>query len=129
MSCTKIDNLVDEWGRLIFLWTCFVQIVKIGTHTYGALFFHDRNKVGSPICVINAIDELKFVKLIDFSFYCFYLGWVQLRLFLAYWWYVRPGVNMVLYSSGTKPRHFKVAQREYISILLQQLGVIFYLLW
>ena len=39
MTRTSIDNLVDEWGRVIFLWTCFVQIAKIGANTYGDLFF------------------------------------------------------------------------------------------
>ena len=81
------------------------SISKIGANTYGALFFHDENKVGNPICVSDGVYELGLVKLIYFSFYRFCLGWVQLTLFLLYLWYVRLGVNMVLYYSGTKPWH------------------------
>ena len=106
MSRTSIDDLVDEWGGIIVLGTSFVQIPKIGANTYGALFFHNGNKVGNPRCVSDGVDKLVFMKLIDFLFYCFCLLWVQLMLFLAHWRYVRPSVNMVLYDSGTKSRNF-----------------------
>ena len=48
VSRENVDNLVDEWVRVIFLWTGFVQITKIGTNAYGALFFHDGSMVGNP---------------------------------------------------------------------------------
>ena len=70
MARTSIDDLVDEWGGVIFIGTCFVQILKIGANTYCALFFHDGNKVGNPRCVSNGVDKPIFVKIIDFSFYC-----------------------------------------------------------
>ena len=98
--------MVDEWGRVIFFGTCFVQIVKIGENTYGALFFHDGNRVGNLRCVSDSVDKPDFVKLVNFSFYFFCLGWVQLMLFLADWGYVWPSVNMVLYDGRTKPRNF-----------------------
>ena len=41
MIGTHIDNLVDEWCRVIVLGTCFVKILKISTDVNGALFFHD----------------------------------------------------------------------------------------
>ena len=119
MSCKHIDNLVDEWGSVILLLKSFVKIVKIGTNTYGALFFHDRNRVGNPWCVSDGVDKPDLMKLIEFSFNFFYLRWVKLTLFLVYWWYVRLGVNVVLYYSGTKPSHFWVFPCEDVSILLQ----------
>ena len=48
VSYTSIDDLVNEWGRVIVLWTCFFQIAKIDTDANGDLFFHDRNRVGNP---------------------------------------------------------------------------------
>ena len=76
MTHTSIDDLVNEWGRVIVLGTCFVQIAKISANAYGALFFHDWNRVGNPRRVSDGVDKPGFVKLFDFSFYCFYLGWV-----------------------------------------------------
>ena len=65
MSCTRFDDLVDEWSGIIFFGARFVQIPKIGTHAYGALFFHDGNRVGNPRCIGNGVDKPEFVKLID----------------------------------------------------------------
>ena len=106
MSCTRIDDLVDEWSGVIVFRESFVQILKIGANAYCALFFHDGNRVRNPRCIGDGVDKPNFVKLVDFSLYWFYLRWVQLTLFLAYWRYVRTSVNMVLYDSRTKPRNF-----------------------
>ena len=106
MSNTCIDDLVDEWCGVIVFGTSFVEIQKISADTYCALFFHDGNRVGNPQCIGDGVDKPSFVKLINFLLYFFYLRWVQLMLFLVYWRYVRPSVNMVLYYSRTKPRNF-----------------------
>ena len=75
MTYTSIDDLVDEWGRLIFLGTHFVQIMKIGANTFGALVFHDGNRVGNPRRIGNGVDKLDFVKLVNFLLYFFCLIW------------------------------------------------------
>ena len=69
MTHTSIDDLVDESGRVNVLGTCFVKITKISANTYGALFFHDGNRVRNPRCVSNGVDKHGFVKIINFSFY------------------------------------------------------------
>ena len=73
MSSRSIDDLVDEWGGIIVFRTIFVQISKINANVYNALFFHDGNRVGNPRCIGDGVDKPGFVKLIDFSFYCFCL--------------------------------------------------------
>ena len=106
MSCASIDDLVDEWSGIIVLRKSFVQIPKISANAYGVMFLHDGNNVGNPRCIGDGVDKPSFVKVVNFLLYFFCLRWVQLMLFLAYWGYVRPSVNMVLYHSRTKPRHF-----------------------
>ena len=73
MASANIDNLVDEGGGIIVFRTNFVQIPKIGADTYGALFFHDENRVRNPRCIGNGVDKPGFVKLVEFSFYWFCL--------------------------------------------------------
>ena len=72
MASASINNLVDEGGGIIVFRTSFVQIQKISADAYGALFFHDRNKVGNPGCIGDGVDKPDFVKLVDFSldFFC-----------------------------------------------------------
>jgi hypothetical protein len=36
---TLINDIINEWGRLIILRTCFVKIHKINTNVDGTLFF------------------------------------------------------------------------------------------
>ena len=62
----------------------FVQIPKIGANAYGALFFHDGNRVEKPIHIGDGVDKPSFVNLVNFSLYLFCLRWVQLMLFLVH---------------------------------------------
>ena len=45
---TIIDNLIDEGSWIVVLWTCFVQIPIIDTHSNGSLFFRNGYDVGYP---------------------------------------------------------------------------------
>ena len=69
MASASINKLVDEGGGIIVFRKSFFQIQKIGANAYGALFFHDGNRVRNPRCIGDGVDKPGFVKLIDFSFY------------------------------------------------------------
>jgi hypothetical protein len=48
LLCTFIDNLINEWGRIIILRTSLVQIPIINANPNCALFFSDQNEIGYP---------------------------------------------------------------------------------
>ena len=41
MAYTCIDNLVDEWSGIVIFGESSIEISKICTNMYGALFFGD----------------------------------------------------------------------------------------
>ena len=41
-ACTFIDDLVNEWGGEIILWTSLIQIMEVRTYTNRFLLFVDQ---------------------------------------------------------------------------------------
>jgi hypothetical protein len=40
-ACAFIEDLVNEWGGEIILWTCLIQIMEVRTYANRSLFFVD----------------------------------------------------------------------------------------
>jgi len=70
----RIDELVDEWCRVILFGTRFVEILEISTNADGALFFHDGYRVRNLRRVSDRIGESNFLEFIDFLFDFLCLG-------------------------------------------------------
>jgi hypothetical protein len=48
MAGAIVDNLIDERRWEVVLWTCIIEIAKIGADADRALFFVDGYRVGNP---------------------------------------------------------------------------------
>jgi hypothetical protein len=44
MACVSINNMVDEWGRVIFFGTRLIEILEVSTYINNILFLFDWGK-------------------------------------------------------------------------------------
>jgi hypothetical protein len=63
-----IDDLVNERGWKIVLWTSFVDILIINTNMYTTTLFINRYWVGNPFCQCHGINKTGFKKFFNFEF-------------------------------------------------------------
>jgi hypothetical protein len=92
-ACTLIDNLVNERGGEIILWTGLVQILEVHTYVNCSLLFVDRNGISHPLSELNGVDETGFEDFLYFSLNsCYILRINQTKLLSD-----RLGVNISRY--------------------------------
>ena len=68
MPPTFIDDLVDEWHRVIIFGAHDIKVAIISANTDGALFFVNRDGVRYPRCILDWVDEVSTMKLVDLKF-------------------------------------------------------------
>ena len=66
---TILNDLIDERGGIIILRTGPIDIMIIKIDTNCSLFLIHRNNVRNPLCQRNWINETRFEKFFNFSFY------------------------------------------------------------
>lgn len=76
MARAFIDDLINEWRRVIIFWACSIEVVIIIANIDGALFFVNRDGVRYPRYILDWVDEADATKLVDLNFdrTLFYLG-------------------------------------------------------
>lgn len=93
---TWINDLIDEWSRLVVFGIWLTQILEVRAYTDRTLFFGDRDRVGKPTCVFNRKDELSLALIINFNFNGQGFGRVHQALLLVYGRSIKPCVNVML---------------------------------
>jgi len=74
---TVINNLVNEWGQIIFLQTSAINISIIDAYTDCAMFLHDRDNMKYPINERNKVDETSMKDFFNFTLYLVSLLWMN----------------------------------------------------
>jgi hypothetical protein len=107
-----IDNLIDEGGRKVVLWTSFVDIPIINAYTNCTLFLVNRDKIGNPVYDNHWINKDGFQKFLDFEFYSSRFTWVNWTKALPDGFSVRIRLDLMYHNLRVDTRNFFVALGE-----------------
>jgi hypothetical protein len=117
---TVIDDLVDERGWKVVLWTGFVNILIINENTYTTTFLINRYRVGNPFYQSHGINKTVFEKFFNFEFDSCRFTWMNRTKALLDWFSVGVSLYLMHNNSRVDTWHLFVAPCEDVTKFFKQ---------
>jgi hypothetical protein len=117
---TVIDDLVNERGWKIVLWTSFVDIPIINTNAYTTTFLINRYGVGNPFCQCHGVNKTGFKKFFNFKFNGCRFTWMDRTEALPDWFSSGVCLNFMNNDSRVNTRHLFVTPCKDITKFFKQ---------
>jgi hypothetical protein len=117
---TVIDDLVNERGWKILLWTSFVDIPIINTNAYTTTLFINRYWVRNPFCQCHGVNEIGFKKFFNFEFNSCRFTWMDRMEALLDWFTSGVCLNFMNNDSRVNSRHLFITPGKDIAKFLKQ---------